>query len=83
MTDLGIAKAASAARLLELISIQRISQSIYVTATLGIADLLADGPKSAEQLANATGVQAASLRRVMRALVGFGVFVRTAPIASR
>jgi hypothetical protein len=49
MTELGIAKAASAARLLELIFIQRISQSIYVAASLGIADLLADGLKSAEQ----------------------------------
>jgi hypothetical protein len=76
MTELGIAKAASAARLLELISIQRISQSIYVAASLGIADLLAAGPKSAAQLANATGVQAASLTRVMRALVGFGVFAQ-------
>jgi O-methyltransferase domain/Dimerisation domain len=76
MTELGIAKAASAAKLLELIFIQRISQSIYVAASLGIADLLADGPKSAEQLANATGVKASSLRRVMRALVGFGVFAQ-------
>ena len=76
MAELGIAKAASASRLLELIFIQRISQSIYVAASLGIADLLADGPKSAELLANATGVQAAPLKRVMRALVGFGVFAQ-------
>jgi hypothetical protein len=47
-----------------------------VAAALGIADLIADEPKSAEQLAKATGVQAASLRRVMRTLAGFGVFMQ-------
>jgi hypothetical protein len=76
MAELGTAEAASAARLLELIFIQRISQSIYVAAALGIADLIADEPKSAEQLAKATGVQAASLRRIMRTLTGFGVFAQ-------
>jgi O-methyltransferase domain/Dimerisation domain len=76
MADFGTTKAASAARLLELISIQRISQSIYVAAALGIADLVADEPKSAQQLASATGVQPASLRRVMRALTQFGVFAQ-------
>ena len=76
MAELGTAQAASASKLLELIFIQRISQSIYVAAALGIADLIADEPKSAEQLANATGVQAAALRRVMRTLTGFGVFAQ-------
>jgi hypothetical protein len=76
MPELGTAKAEAAARLLELIFIQRISQSIHVAAALGIADLIADEPKSAEQLAKATGVQAASLRRVMLTLAGFGVFMQ-------
>jgi O-methyltransferase domain/Dimerisation domain len=74
MAELDSAQAAAAAKLLELIFIQRISQAIHVAAALGIADLIADEPKSAEQLAQATGVQAASLRRVMRTLAGFGVF---------
>ena len=74
MAELDTAQASAAAKLLELIFIQRISQAIHVAAALGIADLIADEPKSAEQLAKATGVQAASLRRIMRTLAGFGVF---------
>src|SRR5580658_2893792 len=76
MAELDSAQAAAAAKLLELIFIQRISQAIHVAAALGIADLIADEPKSAEQLAKATGVQAASLRRVMLTLAGFGVFMQ-------
>lgn len=74
MTEIRNAQAEPAAKLLELISIQRISQCIYVAAALGIADLMADGSKSAEQLAEATGAHAPSLRRVMRVLADFGVF---------
>ena len=76
MAELDTAQASAAAKLLELIFIQRISQAIHVAAALQIADLIADEPKSAEQLAKATGVQAASLRRVMRTLAGFGVFAQ-------
>jgi len=50
------------------------SQMLAVAASLGIADLLIDGPKSAEQLASATGTDAASLQRVMRGLASLGVF---------
>ncbi len=56
-----------------------ISQAIYVAAKLGIADLLKDGPQSCVALATATGTDAASLFRLMRALASLGVFshVRT------
>ena len=50
------------------------SQAIYVAAKLGIADLLADGPKPVNQLAEASGADAPSLYRVLRALASFGVF---------
>jgi ubiquinone/menaquinone biosynthesis C-methylase UbiE len=50
------------------------SQALYVAAKLGIADLLADGPKTTEQLAQATNTDAPSLYRVMRALASIGVF---------
>jgi len=76
MAELDTAQASAAAKLLELIAIQRISQSIYVAAALGIADLIADEPRSAEQLAKATGVKAAFLRRVMRTLAGVGVLAQ-------
>ena len=50
------------------------AQAIYVAAKLGIADLLADGPKSVVDLARAAGADAPSLYRVLRALASFGVF---------
>lgn len=51
-----------------------LSQAVYVAAKLGIADLLAEGPQSTSQLAFATGCHPDSLRRLMRALVEFGLF---------
>src|SRR5262245_42190154 len=45
-----------------------VSRLVYVAAKLGIADLLAKGPKSAEDLAAAVGVQAGRLLRILRAL---------------
>ncbi len=54
-----------------------LSQAIYVAAKLGIADLLTEGPKSSAELAAATGVDAPSLFRVLRALAGVGVFSHT------
>lgn len=51
-----------------------ISQSLYVAARLGIADLLKDGPRSVEELAEATETKARPLYRVMRLLASAGVF---------
>jgi ubiquinone/menaquinone biosynthesis C-methylase UbiE len=51
-----------------------ISQAIYVAAKLGIADLLKDGPRTAEQLAEDTGAHAPSLYRLLRALASEGIF---------
>jgi hypothetical protein len=50
------------------------SQAVYVAAELGIADLLADGPKNVNELAKSAGADASSLYRVLRALASFGVF---------
>ena len=55
------------------------SQAVYVAAKLGIADFLADGPVSCEDLAAATHTHAPSLRRVLRALASVGVFAEAAP----
>jgi hypothetical protein len=54
-----------------------VSQSIYVAAKLGIADLLKDSPKSCDELATATGTNAPSLYRLLRALASLGVFAET------
>ena len=56
----------------------RVQQAIYVAAKLGIADLLVDGPMGAEALAQATSAHPGGLYRLLRALVGFGVFAEDA-----
>ena len=58
-----------------------VSQAIYVAAKLDIADVLAAGPKSGQELAVATGADQRSLGRLLRALCAIGVF-RT-PAADR
>ena len=60
--------------LLQMVAGYWVSQSLYVAAKLGIADLLKDGPRSADELAAATGAHADSLYRLLRALAGVGVF---------
>lgn len=62
------------AKLTQMITGSLGSQAIYVAAKLGIADLLADGPKSVDELAAAADADAPSLYRVLRALASFGVF---------
>lgn len=52
-----------------------VSKMVHVVARLGIADLLADGPRTAAELAQAAGADARSLYRVLRALAGAGLFV--------
>jgi len=56
-----------------------ICQAVYVAADLGIADLLRDGPRTAAELAKVTGVSADALARLLRALVGLGVFAKVEP----
>ena len=55
-----------------------VSQLLYVAANLGIADLVANGPRKVEDLARKTGTNALFLRRVLRALASVGVFADTA-----
>jgi len=50
-------------------------QAIYVAARLALADLMASGPKSIKELAEATHTQGSSLGRLLRALTSLGVFV--------
>jgi precorrin-6B methylase 2 len=55
----------------------RVTQAVYAAAELGIADLLAGGPRSADELAAAAGAHAPSLYRVLRLLASEGVFAET------
>src|SRR5262245_1443236 len=52
---------------------------VHVVATLRIADLVASGVDRVEDLAREAGADADSLRRVLRHLVGKGVFEEPAP----
>ncbi len=62
------------AELLRTAGRYRLSQAIYAAASLGVADHLAEGDKSAEELAAPVGADAPRLRRLMRALSSEGVF---------
>lgn len=51
-----------------------VSQALYVIAKLGVADRLADGPLTSEDLAVAVAAHPGALRRALRALASVGVF---------
>ena len=63
-----------AADLMRLVNGYQVSQAIHVAATLGIADQLREGPRSADDLAAATSSHPGSLYRLLRALAAVGVF---------
>ncbi len=52
------------------------AQGIAVAADLKVADALADGPLTADELARRVGADPDALARLMRALIGEGVFTR-------
>jgi len=68
------AQKAAAGRVLELIQMRLLSEALYVAASLGVADSLADGPKTAEALAESSGADPVYLKRVLRALSQAGMF---------
>ncbi|MHB8377607.1 MAG: methyltransferase [Dehalococcoidia bacterium] len=63
-----------AAELMRLVNGYQASQALHVAATLGIADLLKDGPRTSDELAVATGAQPRPLYRLLRALAALGIF---------
>jgi hypothetical protein len=67
-------QAERAQELFQIITGYRVTQMIYVVVKLGIADLLKEGPESAEALAKTTHVHARSLYRILRALASVGIF---------
>ena len=62
------------AQLMQLVGGCFASQAVYVAAKLGVADLLAENPKSAATLARETQTHERSLYRLMRTLTSLGVF---------
>jgi O-methyltransferase domain/Dimerisation domain len=57
----------------------RASRALEAVARLGVADVLADGPRSSGEIAAATSTDALSIRRVLRALAAFGIFEEREP----
>ena len=64
-------------QLMQMASGYWISKIIYAAAKLDLADHLADGPRTADELAGPTGTHAPSLHRLMRTLGGLGVLTST------
>ncbi|MFD6389621.1 methyltransferase [Nocardia sp. NPDC060259] len=62
--------------LLELQIAGFLSQAISTAAELGIADELADGPRTSGELARAVDVDEDGLRRLMRLLVSYDIFAQ-------
>ena len=60
-------------RLIQMATAYWVSRLLYAAAKYGLADRLADGPKTASELAGETGTHAPSLLRLMRALASLGV----------
>lgn len=56
-----------------------LTQALYVAARLGVADLLAAGPRKVAELAAETGTHERSLYRLLRSLAGAGVFAEVEP----
>ncbi|MFX1364917.1 MAG: methyltransferase [Promethearchaeota archaeon] len=67
------------AQLMTYIAGKTYTHVISVAAKLGIADLLADGPKSVKELSIATKTHTSSLYRVLRVLDRMGVFYEESP----
>jgi len=64
----------AAAVMMELVTGAWVAQAIVAAADLGIADALADGPLSADELATAVNAEADTINRLLRALITRGIF---------
>ena len=63
-----------------LINTHTIARCLHVVAEAGVADALDDRPKSAAELAAATGLNADALGRILRLLAANGVFAAGANV---
>ena len=61
------------AQLIQMGTASWVSGIVYAAARVGLADHLAAGPRSADELAGPTGTHAPSLHRLMRALASLGI----------
>lgn len=61
-------------QLIQMATAHWVSRILYVAAEMNLADRLAEGPRTAEDLARSTATDAPSLHRVMRTLASLGLF---------
>ena len=64
----------AADELRRIIAGHRLSAAVGVAASLGLADQLVEGPRTSDELADATGAHAETLYRLLRALAAAGIF---------
>ncbi len=70
----GTNQSSSSMALKQMIDGYKVTKLIVVAAKLGIADMLKDGPKTSDDLAQSVGAHPQALDRVLRALASFGIF---------
>ena len=68
-----------AAAMMGLITGYWVSQAVGVVARLGVADHLADGPRTSDEVAGAVGADPQALYRVLRLLASIGIFTEPQP----
>ena len=66
-------------QLIQMATAYWVPDIVYVAAKLGLADHLAEAPKSADELAGPTRTHAPSLYRLMRTLANLGILTENAP----
>ncbi|MGW4366793.1 methyltransferase [Nocardia takedensis] len=64
--------------LMEMLTAGWLTQAVHAAAALGIADALADGPRTGAQLAEAVRADEDGLHRLLRLLISHGIFTRDA-----
>jgi ubiquinone/menaquinone biosynthesis C-methylase UbiE len=60
--------------MLRLLSGYWFSQALYAVAALGVADCIAGGPRTADEIAAEAGADPEALHRLLRALSSLGIF---------
>ena len=66
------------AQMIQMATAHWVSRLLHVAAQLNLADYLADGPRTAEDLAESTATHAPALYRVLRTLASLGLFTEDA-----
>ncbi|MFC9440088.1 methyltransferase [Nocardia sp. NPDC057030] len=61
---------------MEMLAAGWLTQAIHAAAELGVADALADGPRDGAELAKLVGADEDALHRLLRLLIGHGIFTR-------